>query len=506
VIRTADGKTPFRLLGHQREVLEAMFAFDAEGRLPWQTLVYSAPKKSGKTAINAAVLTAWAYTQEAPNEIYIFANDQEQAKSRVYADVVQMIRQNPALLASVVGGERGLLREGFELTSGTTVRPMPASAAAVAGSRHGLTSWDELWLYTQVSSVRLWEEMTPVPVRRNSIRFVSTYAGYWSESDLLRTIYLAGVGTDEHEEGKGIRIHPEVPIWANREAGVVIYWDHTPRMPWQTPEYYAQQRADPGMRPGRYLQFHENRWAVAETVFITPELWTRVESSSVTPVVSDRGLPVWIGADAATKKDSAAVAAWTFDRERNRVRLVNHAVWYPEATTPVDLEATIERTIVEWNRRYLVEGVVYDPYQFAVIAKHLEEQGIPVVEFPQTVDRLTAMGSTLWELINGRTLEVYVDERLRAHAMATVARETPRGFRIVKDAAKKKIDLIIASGMAVHEMLRAEGGGPVQAWQFDLAAPVVEPADAVPPGADPMDPAAVALEEQRGRERAFFVA
>jgi len=49
---------PWRLQPHQRAVLEQAFAFDKVGRLAYDTIVYSAPKKSDKTTINAA-LTLW---------------------------------------------------------------------------------------------------------------------------------------------------------------------------------------------------------------------------------------------------------------------------------------------------------------------------------------------------------------------------------------------------------------------------------------------------------------
>jgi phage terminase large subunit-like protein len=68
---------PFRLMDHQREILREAFTFDADGRLRFDTIVYSCPKKSGKTTINAAVTLWWALTQEAPNEILVIANDLE---------------------------------------------------------------------------------------------------------------------------------------------------------------------------------------------------------------------------------------------------------------------------------------------------------------------------------------------------------------------------------------------------------------------------------------------
>ena len=46
---------PFRLIDHQREILRLAFAFDEDGRLPWDTILYSCIKKSGKTTLNGAL-------------------------------------------------------------------------------------------------------------------------------------------------------------------------------------------------------------------------------------------------------------------------------------------------------------------------------------------------------------------------------------------------------------------------------------------------------------------
>jgi len=113
------------------------------------------------------------------------------------------------------------------------------------------------------ASRRLWEELTPVPTRRNSIRFIDSYAGIENESDLLLGLYKLAVSPDEHPDGQGERIHATLPIFANRAARIFCYWDHQPRMPWQTPEYYAAQRRI--LRPSTYLRLHENRWVVGSS-------------------------------------------------------------------------------------------------------------------------------------------------------------------------------------------------------------------------------------------------
>jgi hypothetical protein len=157
------------------------------------------------------------------------------------------------------------------LANGTTITAISGDYQGAAGSNHGLVSYDELWGYTSESSIRLWEELTPVPTRKNSIRFISTYAGFEGESKLLWDLYRQAVTKDEHPEGQGERLHPDLPIYANREARLFAYWDHQPRMPWQTQAYYDSQKKT--LRPGTYLRLHRNQWATAEEAFITPEMW-----------------------------------------------------------------------------------------------------------------------------------------------------------------------------------------------------------------------------------------
>lgn len=58
------------------------------------------------------------------------------------------------------------------------------------------------------------------------------------------------------------------------------------------------------------------------------------------------------------------------------------------------------------------------------------------------------MGQTLFELLKGRNIRLYPSDELREHALNTVAVENPRGWRIAKEKARKKIDSIVALAMA----------------------------------------------------------
>ena len=63
-------------------ILRSAFVFDEDGGLAYDTIVYSCPKKSGKTTINAAVALWWAFTHKF-DEIFIVANDLDQAQTEL---------------------------------------------------------------------------------------------------------------------------------------------------------------------------------------------------------------------------------------------------------------------------------------------------------------------------------------------------------------------------------------------------------------------------------------
>lgn len=439
---------PFRLLPHQREVLRLAFVFDADGRLPWDTIVLSAVKKSGKTTLNGALSLWWAFTQEAPNEIPVVANDLEQAQSRVFRAMVGLIQHNPGLTRSAEVQASRIL-----VSNGTEIKAVASDYRGEAGGNHGLTSWDELWGYSSESARRLWEELTPVPTRRNSIRLVTTYAGWEGESDLLLGLYKQGVGTEEHPEGQGERIHSDLPIYANRDARLFVSWDHVARMPWQTAEYYAAQERS--LRAGAFRRLHRNEWVSAESAFITPEMWDARVDPNLTPLLPSKQHALFDGVDGAYKHDFLAEVR--VFREGDKIVLAGHRIWRPTPGHPLDLEATIEAHLRELHAQYRLQAIRYDPYQLHGPMTRLSAAGLPVQEYPQTVEGTTRMGQVLFDLLKGRNLVLYPSDELREQALNCVAIETARGFRLAKERSSRKIDGIAALAMAC---VAALGGAP----------------------------------------------
>jgi phage terminase large subunit-like protein len=201
------------------------------------------------------------------------------------------------------------------------------------------------------------------------------------------------------------------------------------------------------LRPGAYLRFHRNQWATAEETFITPEMWDPCIDHSHHPTVIGRE-PLFVGINAAVKHDLAARVAVRWDESGEKLILVSHQIWKPTPTQPLELEATLEQDLRDRNDQCDVVECWADPYQMHRSITTLQASGLPIKEFAQTTANCTQMGQVLFDLLNGQNIVLYPSDELRQQALSTVAIENPRGWRIAKQKASKKIDAIVALAMA----------------------------------------------------------
>jgi phage terminase large subunit-like protein len=248
--------------------------------------------------------------------------------------------------------------------------------------------------------------------------------------------------------------------------GLLMFWSHAPVAPWQSPEWLEQMRQQ--HRPNAYLRQIENRWVTSESSFVELEWWDNCTDSGITPIVADPELPIWAGVDASVKRDSTAIVAVTWDKELKKVRLVHHRVFQPSADSPLDFENTVEATIKDLRKRFLLREVRFDPYQMQAVAQRLQRDGVRMVEFAQSVPNLTEASTNLYELIKGRNLLVYPDDNMRLSLSRAVALETSRGWRIAKEKTSHKIDVVVALGMAA---LAAVNKGEQPDYQMAIVTP-----------------------------------
>ena len=435
---------PWQLSPHQRRVLARVFRRDRNGELLFRLVLWSEPKKSGKTFLGAVLLLWWAFSHSR-TEILVAANDLDQSMSRVFKTAAALVRHNPGLIRLVKVRAAELL-----FTNGTVVTAIASDYRGAAGARHSLVVFDELWGYHSENAARLYEELTPPPTEENAWVLVVTYAGFTGESKLLEAMYQRGLA--------GNRVDPELELYEADE--LIMFWSHTRRQPWQIDakaiSYYAAQERS--LRPATFARLHRNEWVSAESTFLTAELWDGCVDPSHQPILANRRLRVVVGVDAAVKHDTASVqaVAWGGDLTIH----VTGRIWKPSPTMPLDLEGTIEEYLWHLVKSYDVVAIYVDPYQMHRSITTLAKVGVPIMEFPQTQANTTRMTQLLFDLLRGRKLVLYPDPDLREQALHTVAIETGRGLRIAKEKVSKKVDAIVALSMACVAAVDTPAGPP----------------------------------------------
>lgn len=519
-----ESRAPIRFHPHQAAVLRLMFRRVVEddprialfpslqlsiGHFPFANLLWSQVKKSGKTTIGAVVGRFIAETQTRMGEIYCCGNDMGQAKEREFAMIGDSIKATPGCLMKsgeslLPGRWRVQATQMTHLPSDTTIRAVSVDAPGEAGGNPDLTLWTETWGIALEAHKKFWAEMTPVPTKRDSMRFVETYAGFEGESEVLEKQFedgkdgrqltagelsaCTGAPLDAFEETQG---DPDalVPIWVNETARLCMYWDdemEARRMPWQRGEigrlYYREE--EKSLPPHQYERLHFNRWKGSVSEFVPIELFDRCRDDELVGLPFNPGdsIATVLSVDAATTGDCFGIVAVTRNRvnpEHVDVRAVKKwdppgggghidydepeaflrwcvqggcAAGHPqyEPFISEDCPACMNKIVVPG---YNVLCITYDPHQLESMMQRIRRDlGVWCYEFDQGNLRLIA-DKALYDLIVNQELHHDGDPRLREHiqnAKAKLEKEQDSKLRIVKKHEKKKVDLAVALSMGAY--------------------------------------------------------
>lgn len=422
-----ETKAPIALENFQKEkILKPLFY----GNRPYTMALIGEPKKSGKSCLAAGIANFYLFNEGIrPGEnveILICASDKEQASWTVFNKLKEAIRMNRKMLIQC-----DISADKIEIPHKSSVVRVLATDVSGAGQNADLVIFDELYLYRYEGMRDFFEVMTTVPTKPHPLILIVTTAGYEEdEDDLLYSLY---------QKGMNLRVKPDPTFY--------FWWDDGPeanRMPWQTPGYLKQQRGR--LREGTFLRFHYNIWSSNQEIFISKNDIEACIDPNLRPALPSKSLKIIVGVDIGIKHDSTGIMAVT--KELNKIKLVNVKKFQGRPGKEVDLEEQVEGHIRKLNDDFNLVEVRYDPYQFKRSAQTLAKEGIKMVEYPQTLDRLTAMSQNLYDLIKGKNLILFKDHDLKKHLLNAQAKESTRGWRIVKRKTSKKIDLAISLAMA----------------------------------------------------------
>ena len=173
---------------------------------------------------------------------------------------------------------------------------------------------------------------------------------------------------------------------------------------------------------------------------------------------------LFIGVDIGVRRDTSAMAA--VYRAEGGFMLWGHKIITPRkkgevfSTGPreVNIHKNISDTLLKLCEDRRVAGIWYDPFQFISESQRLTDKGFGRLLFE--VNQQTEMpgfSNTLETCITEGSLFLYPDQEVKNHFLWTTAKETERGWRIIKRKQTKPIDFVVALGMALYGASSADG-------------------------------------------------
>lgn len=438
---------PIRLATWQKEGIEEMFANDVDAA------VQSFPRGNGKSTLEAALGVAGTFldVETGSPSVPVIATTVMQAKRSVYNTAVSMVTHDPeletrAIIYSAIGQERI-----FVPSVEGEMFPMSNDIDGLQGLDPSLAIVDEIGF----QPMDAWGAMLMAGGKRS------------------RSLIL-GMGTPgvEHDNAlyqlrKVLADGGSIPRFYFREFSAEPGCDHRDRDQWRS--------ANPAIKAGflrpsaletdlrlmpeaRFRIFRLGQWVDGYESWLGSDgraVWDALRTNAK-PV---DGAPTWVGVDVGIKRDSTAVCMVQYDPDGHLSAWVR--LWVPTKDEPVDVTDVMQHLRV-LRDTYKVGAISFDPRFFDVPAKMLHDEGLPMVEVPQSPERMTPITMDLYDRIQRGEIHHDGDEVFAQQVLNAIPRFTERGFTLQKSKSRGRIDACIALALAVDRAQnRSKARAPV---------------------------------------------
>jgi len=433
------GKT-LKLAKFQKEFLEAALAGDVDAA------VLQTPRGNGKSSLGGA-LACWALFDDDDTgspQVPIVATTISQAIKSCYGVAVSMVNREPHML------NRALLYSGM----GTTRIAVPYNEGEcfpISNDTDGLQGLDpSLALVDEIGfqPVESWDSVRMASGKRERSTIIGVGTpGYDHDNALFRLRQLVHEGAElprfvfiEHSAPEGCAVDDR-KAWRVANPALGVFLRETAL---ETDLALARGMEGP-FRIFRLGQWYEgvDSWLGSDG----RKTWGALTS----PWDFLEGGQTWVGVDIGLKRDSSAVVA-VQRREDGRLHAACR-LWVPAQDRPVDT-TDIMAYLRDLANRYDVQAISFDPRFFDVPAKYLEDEGLPMVEVPQSIERMTPAIGDLYELITNGQITHDGDEAFATHVLNAVPRFNERGFTLAKGKSRGRIDACIALALAIERAQR----------------------------------------------------
>jgi phage terminase large subunit-like protein len=428
----------------QKELLNYALARRADGRFKHRVALIGMARKNGKSALAASMGLSALTLGGNGSEIYSCAADRDQARI-VFGTAKRMVELDPELSSMFT-----LYRDVIEYKDkGSVYRVLSAEAY----TKEGLNP----------SPIVIFDEVHAQPNRE--LWDVMSLAGGARSDSLLLGITTAGVKTQANGQDslayslyqygqklvKGELVDPSFFFawWEpkNPEA------DHRDKQLWLESNPGFADIVDAEDFESAVLRTPEaefrtkrtNCFVSTATAWLPTGSWEALIDKERTP---EPGEEVILAFDGAFSNDSTALIAWLLGGDKPHLMVVG--IW----ERPEDAEqgwhvpvAEVEQTIVDTfrNSNFQTREIVFDPARWQRTFMVLDEQGMPVVSYPNSAERMVPATQKFYEAVVNQSFTHDGDERMARHITNCVTKQSSRGVMVAKASSKRKVDAAVAA-------------------------------------------------------------
>lgn len=428
----------------QKELLNYALARRADGRFKHRVALVGMARKNGKSALAASMGLSALTLGGNGSEIYSCAADRDQARI-VFGTAKRMVELDPELSSMFT-----LYRDVIEYKDkGSVYRALSAEAY----TKEGLNP----------SPIVIFDEVHAQPNRE--LWDVMSLAGGARSDSLLLGITTAGVKTQANGQDslayslyqygqklvKGELVDPSFFFawWEpkNPEA------DHRDKQLWiQSNPGFADivdaedfESAVLRTPEAEFRTKRTNCFVSTATAWLPTGSWEALINTERTP---EQGEDVILAFDGAFSNDSTALIAWLLGGDKPHLMVVG--IW----ERPDDAEqgwhvpvAEVEQTIIDTfrNSNFQTKEIVFDPARWQRTFMVLDEQGMPVVSYPNSAERMVPATQKFYEAVVNQSFTHDGDERMARHITNCVTKQSSRGVMVAKASSKRKVDAAVAA-------------------------------------------------------------
>ena len=428
----------------QRELLRHSLARREDGRFRHRTALVGMARKNGKSALAASMGLAGLTVGGNGSEIYSCAADRDQARI-VFGTAKRMIEMDQELSSMFT-----LYRDAIEFKEKASVYRV---LSAEAYTKEGLNP-SPLVIFDEVHAQPSWDLWNTLSLaggaRADSLLFGITTAGVKTQPNgqdsLCYSLYQYGQRIVKEETkdpsfffawwepAKPEGDHRDKDMWAEANPGLndIVDLGDFESAVLRTPE-------------AEFRTKRINCFVSTSVAWLPTGSWEAIEDKTRVPIPGEE---VVLAFDGSFSNDSTALVAWSLGGEKPHLSVLG--LW----ERPEDAEqgwyvpiAEVEQTIISNARdnRFDVREIVFDPARWNRTFMVLDEEGLPVVAYPNSAERMVPATQKFYEGVVNQSFTHDGDERLARHIANCVTKQSSRGVMVAKASSRRKVDAAVAS-------------------------------------------------------------